>query len=58
MIFAFANIFDLDSPYVSRPRMEKPYSRTMHYAEVQLLQREFMQPAPDGFTACVVYNEE
>jgi hypothetical protein len=58
MLLAFADIFDGTSTHLYRPRLEKPYSHTMHYVEVELLQREYVAPAPDGFAGSVVYREQ
>jgi hypothetical protein len=30
----------------------------MHYVEVELLQREYVAPAPNGFAGSVVYREQ
>jgi hypothetical protein len=58
MLTAFADIFDQTSTHLYRLRLEKPYSRTMHYVEVELLQREYLAPAPGGFAGTVVYQEQ
>jgi hypothetical protein len=57
MLVAFAGIFDGTGTHLCRPRLERPYSRTMHYVEVELLQREYVAPAPDGFTVSALYRE-
>jgi hypothetical protein len=58
MLAAFADIFDGTSTHLYRLLLEKPYSRTMHYVEVELLQREYVAPAPAGFAGSVVYTEQ
>jgi hypothetical protein len=58
MLIAFADMFGETSTHTCRPRSQKPYSRTMHYVEVELLQREYLAPAPGGFAGTVVYQEQ
>jgi hypothetical protein len=58
MLVAFADIFDGTSTHLYRPQSQKSYSRTMHYVEVELLQREYVAPGPDGFAGSVVYKEQ
>ena len=46
MLLAFAEIFHSNSTHVFWPRSERAYSRTMHYDEAELLQRECLLPPP------------